>query len=179
MTAPTLDTAPDLPAPSGRPPLSALWAEMDELSPRQLHAVLRLRVDVFVVEQACAYPEIDGRDPAARHLLVTAPGEAGTSEMELAACLRLLRPEAPGAPLRIGRIVVAPDWRGTGLGDYLMRAALVEARRIAPDCPQALSAQAHLTAFYSGHGFVPVSETYLEDGIPHVDMLRDPACHHT
>ena len=174
----TLDT-PAPPAIAGRAPLTALWAEMGELTPRQLHDVLRLRVDVFVVEQACPYPEIDGRDPQARHLLVTAPGESGAGDAELAACLRLLRPEAAGAPLRIGRIVVAPAWRGTGLGDYLMHAALAEALRIAPDSPQALSAQAHLTAFYAGHGFSPVSETYLEDGIPHVDMLRDPACHGT
>lgn len=166
--------APAPPAIAGRAPLAALWAEMDELTPRQLHALLRLRVDVFVVEQACPYPEIDGRDPQARHLLVSAPSDTGSGDPELAACLRLLRPDAPGAPLRIGRIVVAPAWRGTGLGDYLMRAALAEARRIAPGHPQALSAQAHLTAFYSGHGFSPVSETYLEDGIPHVDMLRDP-----
>ncbi|MBC2860421.1 GNAT family N-acetyltransferase [Stappia sp. 28M-7] len=178
MTSPTLG-APALPAIAGRPPLAALWAEMDELSPRQLHAMLRLRVDVFVVEQACPYPEIDGRDPQARHLLVSAPGENGPDDENLAACLRLLRPQAAGEPLRIGRIVVAPAWRGTGLGDYLMRAALAEARRIAPGCPQALSAQAHLTAFYAGHGFMPVSETYLEDGIPHVDMLRDPASHDT
>lgn len=166
--------APDPPAIAGRAPLAALWAEMDELTPRQLHALLRLRVDVFVVEQACPYPEIDGRDPQARHLLVSAPGDTGSGDPELAACLRLLRPEAPGEPLRIGRIVVAPAWRGTGLGDYLMRAALGEAQRIAPGHPQALSAQTHLTAFYAGHGFSPVSETYLEDGIPHVDMLRDP-----
>ena len=176
MTARPVDD-PALPAIAGRPPLTAFWAEMDALSPRQLHDLLRLRVDVFVVEQACPYPEIDGRDPQARHLLVTAPGEGGAGETELAACLRLLRPEAPGEPLRIGRIVVAPAWRGTGLGDYLMRAALAEARRIAPGHPQALSAQAHLTTFYAAHGFVPVSETYLEDGIPHVDMLRDPAQH--
>lgn len=176
MTARPVDD-PALPAIAGRPPLTAFWAEMDALTPRQLHDLLRLRVDIFVVEQACPYPEIDGRDPHARHLLVSASCETG--ETELAACLRLLRPDAPGAPLRIGRIVVAPAWRGTGLGDYLMRAALAEARRIAPDHPQALSAQAHLTAFYAAHGFVPVSETYLEDGIPHVDMLRDPACHDT
>lgn len=178
----TRSTTLDMPAPpaiAGRAPLTALWAEMGELTPRQLHDVLRLRVDVFVVEQACPYPEIDGRDPHARHLLLSAPSESGEGDAELAACLRLLRPEAAGAPLRIGRIVVAPAWRGTGLGDYLMRAALAEAQRIAPDSPQALSAQAHLTAFYAGHGFTPVSETYLEDGIPHVDMLRDPACHGT
>lgn len=177
-SSPTLDM-PAPPAIAGRPPLTALWAEMDELTPRQLHDVLRLRVDIFVVEQACPYPEIDGRDPQARHLLVSAPSESSEGDAELAACLRLLRPQAPGEPLRIGRIVVAPAWRGTGLGDYLMRAALAEARRIAPNHPQALSAQAHLTAFYAGHGFSPVSETYLEDGIPHVDMLRDPASHDT
>jgi ElaA protein len=156
-------------APAEEHRLAALWADMDDLSPTRLHAVLRLRVDVFVVEQACAYAEIDGLDPLARHLLVE-DADSG----QLAAYLRLLPPEAGGG-VRLGRIVIAPARRGIGLGGYLMEEGLAEAARAFPGCDVELSAQAHLLKFYRSHGFEAVSETYLEDGIPHIDMRKAAA----
>lgn len=158
-------TAPATPAETAAG-LTALWADFADLTPERLHAVFRLRVDVFVVEQACAYAEVDGRDPTARHLLLEA------RDGSLAAYLRLLHPEAAGAPARLGRIVIAPTWRGRRLGGVLMRAGIEEAGRLHPDRAIELSAQAHLEKFYRAHGFETVSGTYLEDGIPHIDMRR-------
>ncbi len=143
-------------------PEAFLWRDFDDLRPAELHALLKLRCDVFVVEQDCAFPEIDGKDPLARHLLCY-------DGADLIGCLRIF---APGEAARIGRVVVAPSARGTGLGRRLMQAALdaIEARHGA--VPVALSAQTHLEAFYASLGFARVSETYLEDGIPHCDMRR-------
>jgi ElaA protein len=168
-----LTTLPDAPPVLvGKPPLTATWSGLSDLSPARIHALFRLRVDVFVVEQACPYPEIDGRDPDAEHLLLETPD--GT----LAACLRLLPPQGDGAP-RLGRIATARDWRGGGLGGYLLKAGIARACEQWPDRPVELSAQAHLQGFYAAHGFRPVSDIYDEDGIPHIDMRRpagiDPA----
>lgn len=153
-------------APAQEHRLAALWADLADLSPARLHAAFRLRVDVFVVEQACAYAEIDGLDPLARHLLVE-----DADNGQLAAYLRLLPPEA-GSGVRFGRIVIAPARRGIGLGGYLMAEGLAEAARAFPGRDVELSAQAHLLKFYRSHGFEAVSETYLEDGIPHIDMRK-------
>ncbi|WP_427025158.1 GNAT family N-acetyltransferase [Aureimonas ureilytica] len=142
-----------------------LWRRFDELTARELHDVLKLRCDVFVVEQRCAFAEIDGQDPAALHLLYR-EGEA------LAGCLRVFAPQGPSGAARIGRVATSPDHRGGGLGHRLMGEAV---RFCAEHWPQAaidLSAQSHLQSFYGKHGFQPVSETYLEDDIPHVDMRR-------
>lgn len=164
-----VDGVPAPPTVAGRVPLRAGWHAFDALSPARLYALLKLRVDVFVVEQACPYPEIDGRDAEARHFLL----ESGDGD--LAAYLRLFAPrtgDLTGDVARLGRIVTAPGWRGCGLGDYLMRAGLAECARLFPGHAVELSAQAHLQRFYAAHGFHCVSDIYPEDGIPHVDMRR-------
>ncbi|KTQ94188.1 acetyltransferase [Aureimonas ureilytica] len=141
------------------------WRRFDELTVRELHDLLKLRCDVFVVEQACAFAEIDGQDPAAFHLLRR---EAGF----LAGCLRVFAPERCGEPARIGRIATSPAHRGTGLGHRMMGEALDFCAENFAGADIVLSAQSHLQLFYGKHGFQPVSETYLEDDIPHVDMRR-------
>lgn len=148
--------------------LACHWKRFDALTLRELHDILRLRVQVFVVEQACAYAEIDGLDPDALHLLLT--GEKG----ELAAYLRLLRPLGE-ASVTLGRIVVAPAWRGRRLGGVLLRQGLAKAAECYPGRPVELSAQAHLRDFYAAHGFVAISDIYVEDGIPHVAMRFESA----
>ncbi|HZH27306.1 MAG TPA: GNAT family N-acetyltransferase [Azospirillaceae bacterium] len=142
-----------------------VWRDFDALTPRELHDLLRLRCDVFVVEQACAFPEIDGKDPAAAHLLAFAAGG------ELVGCLRLFAP-GPDKAARIGRVAVALVVRGTGLGRRLMAEALAEVDRRFGAVPVDLSAQAHLERFYGGFGFLRIAQDYLEDGIPHCDMRR-------
>ncbi|KAB8198382.1 GNAT family N-acetyltransferase [Lysobacter maris] len=158
------------------PELNWIAARFDELTPNRLYALLRLRSEVFVVEQACAYLDIDGKDhhPQAWHLLGEAP------DGRLAAYLRVL-PGGLGhgvdtfAEVSIGRVVTSPDWRGRRLGDPLMREGVALIERVWPGAPIRLGAQAHLQHFYARHGFQVASPEYLEDGIPHVEMLRDGA----
>lgn len=146
----------------GEAQLQFVWSEFDALAPRDLYAMLKLRVDIFVVEQKCPYPELDGKDLDARHLRVLDEGK-------LAASLRVLSPVDDGFA-RIGRVVVAPGYRGRKLGEQIMREAIAHCREYFPDRDIELSAQSHLRGFYGSFGFVVVSEEYLEDGIPHVDM---------
>lgn len=139
---------------------------MDEFGPRDLYAMLRMRVDVFVVEQKCPYPELDGKDIDALHLRLLIGDE-------LMASARLRPPHgAVDAAARIGRVVVSPAHRGKRLGEKLMVEAIAECERRFPSRPIALSAQSHLQRFYESFGFLPVSSEYLEDDIPHVDMQR-------
>lgn len=141
---------------------------LDELSPRDLYAMLKLRVDVFVVEQKCPYPELDGKDGDALHLRLLAG-------KELVACARIRKPAQSDPAARIGRVVVSPEHRGKKLGDRLMVEAIAQCERLYPQSPIKLSAQSHLQRFYGSFGFGPVSEEYLEDDIPHVDMQRPAA----
>jgi ElaA protein len=134
-----------------------------ELDPLILYAVLRLRVAVFVVEQRCAYQELDGRDldPTTSHYWMSAPGDP-------AAVLAYLRLLSEPRQRRIGRVCVAPSARERGLAGNLMRAALHDVG----DEPCVLAAQTHLAGFYAGFGFQPDGEPYDEDGIPHLPMRR-------
>lgn len=130
-----------------------------ELSADDVYDVLALRAQVFVVEQRCAYLDPDGADRGARHVLARVGGE-------LVGTARIL-----GPPWRIGRVVVDPGHRGSGLGRRLVTAAL----DVLPgDAPVRLSAQAHLTGFYAALGFRSDGPPHDEDGIPHVEMVRPP-----
>ena len=135
-----------------------------DLDAEDFYRMLRLRVDVFVVEQACAYPELDGRDleETTRHFWID------SADDYVLGYLRLL--EDPDGTLRIGRVCTAKDARGLGLARKLMRAAVAEIGRT----PSVLSAQTSALDFYRSFGFVEAGDEYLEDGIPHVDMRRDP-----
>ncbi|MFZ7086959.1 GNAT family N-acetyltransferase [Curtobacterium sp. RRHDQ10] len=123
-----------------------------------LHAILRLRQDVFVVEQGCAYPDIDGRDVEP----TTVQFWAGSDGVD--ATLRVLR--EPDDTERIGRVATAASARGAGLAGELMRAAIASCR----SGSIALDAQAHLEDWYGRFGFVRSGEGFLEDGIPHLPM---------
>jgi ElaA protein len=138
-------------------------ATFAQLDARTVYDLLRLRVDVFVVEQECPYPELDGRDiePGTRHLWLRRDGTP-------VAYLRVLAD--PGGVARIGRVVVARPARGAGLAGRLMTAALA----LVGDRPCVLAAQSHLTGFYARYGFTPDGDEFLEDGIPHVPMRRRP-----
>ncbi|MEV6447118.1 GNAT family N-acetyltransferase [Amycolatopsis sp. NPDC051716] len=133
-----------------------------ELTAAQLHDILRLRVDVFVVEQKAAYPELDGRDlrPDTRHLWFEDDGA-------VLAYLRVLLD--PGGIRRIGRVVTAAPARGAGLAARLMDAALTTPGEYV------LDAQTYVQGFYARYGFVPEGPEYTdEDGIPHIKMRRRP-----
>jgi ElaA protein len=141
-------------------------AGFDELSAGTLYALLRLRVDVFVVEQRCPYPELDGRDtePGTRHVWLASEG--GTGDGTPLAYLRIL--DEPDGTARIGRVCVAATARGAGLAGRLMRATLdlLGTRR------SVLDAQTYLAGFYAGLGYEQVGPEFVEDGIPHVPMRR-------
>lgn len=138
---------------------------LEGMEARLLHDILRLRVDVFVVEQHCAYPELDGLDAEAAHVVGRQAGGA------VVAYCRILPPGADGLP-HIGRVVVAPAHRGKGHGRQLMHEALQVVRLCHGSARSALAAQAHLQKFYAEFGFVATGPEYLLDGIPHVDMVR-------
>ncbi|SCF30278.1 ElaA protein [Micromonospora viridifaciens] len=142
-------------------PIESHVASFAELDARTFHDLLRLRIDTFVVEQSCPYPELDGRDvePGTRHLWLTRDGG-------VVAYLRILAD--PGGVARIGRVVVAPAARGAGLAGRLMTEALT----LIGDGPCVLEAQSHLAGFYAGHGFTQCGPGYVEDGIPHTPMRR-------
>jgi ElaA protein len=144
-------------------PITWTAIEFDRLSVHELHALLKLRTDVFVVEQQCPYPELDGRDPEALHML------GRTSNGALAAYARILPPDEHGMP-HIGRVVVDPAHRGKQLGRAVMEACLRELERIHGARRSAVSAQQHLQRFYASLGYVAVSAPYVWDGIPHIDM---------
>ncbi len=138
-----------------------------DLSKEQLYAVLKLRAAVFVVEQQCVYQDVDGQDLAGdNHHLMAWDGE------RLVAYLRLLDPPSQGGDVVIGRVVTAPEARGTGLGHQMLDRALKHAQQIWPQVPIYLSAQAHLQGYYGRYGFVVAGEEYLEDDIPHIGMRR-------
>jgi len=136
-------------------------AAFADLTVHELYALCRLRVDVFVVEQRCAYAELDGRDldTGTVHFLI------GPREAPLA-YLRLLT--EPGGQRRIGRVCTAPGARGRGWSRRLLEAALHEVG----DAPCVLDAQEHLVGLYGGFGFVPSGPGYDWDGVPHVPMRR-------
>jgi ElaA protein len=145
------------------------WSRFSELTTADLYAVVRLREAVFIVEQNCPYPDSDGRDPNAWHLL---GWEERSSGRALVAYARIFEPGVRYDEGSIGRVVTAPDVRGTGKGRALMAEALRRFDSLAPGQPIRIAAQRRLEDFYLGLGFRTVSDPYEEDGIIHVDMLR-------
>jgi ElaA protein len=141
---------------------AAGFAELDTTT---LYALLKLRTDVFVVEQRCAYPELDGRDaePGTRHLWFE------RNRVPIA-YLRLLSDVEEGTRVaRIGRVATVIQARGQGLAGKLLVAALAAAG----NTPCVLDAQTEVAAFYEKYGFKPTGPEFVEDGIPHVPMRRD------
>ena len=139
-----------------------------ELTVEQLFDVLKLRMDVFVVEQHCAYPELEeyDRHPETRHL------SGYNVSGQLLAYARILSPGLRYSEVNLGRVVVRVDSRKQGVGHQLLQKALQEISRCWPSQAIKISAQDYLQAFYEQYGFVRMSEVYLEDGIPHVEMFK-------
>jgi ElaA protein len=147
------------------------WNGFADLKVAELYEMLALRQQVFVLEQTCLYPDIDGLDTGAHHLL---GWRTVDGRRTLAACLRCLAPGAKYDEMSLGRVVTAPSERGTGLGRELVAQGIAYAARLHPGHAIRIGAQAHLERFYGGFGFVTVSAPYDEDGIMHVDMVRQP-----
>lgn len=139
------------------------WQRLDDMQVLQLYRLLALREAIFVVEQECAYQELDGLDEAAWHLTAWLDDQP-------VACLRLLPPGVEGQDARIGRVAVAMGWRKAKLGQELMSRGISKVLDDYPSATLSLSAQTYLRRFYESLGFGVTGEGYLEDGIPHLPM---------
>jgi len=137
----------------------------DELTNHEMYNMLRLRCDVFVVEQNCPYLDLDNKDQKGFHLLYYV-------DNKLAGVTRLLPKGVSYDEVSIGRVVIAKSHRGLGLGVKLMEASIEGCEEKFGKGPIRISAQYHLSKFYQSLGFVEQGEVYDEDGIPHIGMLR-------
>jgi ElaA protein len=137
----------------------------EDMRVSELYEVLRLRSDVFVVEQKCVYQDMDGLDQQAMHLL-------GVQDGELVAYARCFEPGVKFAEASIGRVLVRASSRSIGLGHALMEQAVLATSQVWGPQAIRIGAQAHLAAYYARHGFMDVGKPFVEDGIPHLEMLR-------
>ncbi|MES2048434.1 MAG: GNAT family N-acetyltransferase [Pseudomonadota bacterium] len=141
-------------------------AAFSELSAAQLYAILKVRSEVFVIEQNCVYQDIDCLDLECRHLI------AWTEDQQVAAYLRIVPPGLKYAEISLGRVVSSKTARGTGIGKQLLAKAMAFIETEHPGAAVRIQAQAYLENFYQSFGFVTVSDVLLEDGIPHFMMLK-------
>jgi len=136
----------------------------EELTTQELYEIIRLRIAIFVVEQNCPYQDADKKDEKSFHLM-------GYKNNELLAYARILPPGISYPDVSIGRVVSSSTVRGKGIGKLLMTQALAEIKNKFGSTSVRISAQSYLINFYSSFGFISVGEEYLEDNIPHQEML--------
>jgi len=146
------------------PEITTEWRRFDELMAGELYELLRFRQSIFVVEQRSSYPDLDGLDHEAWHLLLW-------SEGALVGYLRLIP-----RPLRVGRVAVAAPLRRRGLARRLMEEALLLCREQYPGVPVVLTAQAYLVPFYGSFGFERTGEPFEDFGLTHIDMELPARC---
>lgn len=146
---------------------SLVWRidSFEELDIIKLYKILRLRAEIFVVEQNAAYLDLDNKDQKALHI----QGYAGD---ELVAYCRIFRRGDYFEEASVGRVVVATKHRRYGYGHVLMRKAIDALSEIWQETRITISAQLYLKEFYESHGFAKTSEVYMEDGLPHIEMKR-------
>jgi len=138
----------------------------ETLSVNELYDILRLRSEIFVVEQNCVYLDLDGKDKKALHLF-------GEFEGKIVAYSRLFKPGISFENASIGRVVVDANYRDKKWGHDLMREAISGIQSHFGESKITIGAQLYLKKFYESHGFVQTSEMYLEDDIPHIEMKRE------
>ena len=136
-----------------------------DLTKTELHEMMILRQQVFVVEQDCPYQDADEKDKDSHHLLAYI-------DDSLVAYLRLVKPGVSYKEMSFGRIVTAQNQRGTGLGIALMNEGIEQSKQLYGTSVNRISAQSHLLPFYQKFGFESTGKEYLEDGIPHTEMLK-------
>jgi len=138
----------------------------ESLSVNELYAILKLRSEIFVVEQNCVYLDLDGKDKLALHLF-------GEFQGKIVAYSRLFKPGISFDNASIGRVVVDANYRDRKWGHNLMREAIAGIQLHFGESKITIGAQLYLKKFYESHGFVQTSEMYLEDDIPHIEMKRE------
>ncbi len=141
------------------------WKGFNELTAEEMYTVLCVRQEVFVLEQECLYLDADGKDRQSFHLM-------GFDGVELVAYARIVEPSVSYTEVSIGRILTSKKARGTGAGIELMNVALAKIEAIYGKVPVRISAQSYLLKFYGKFGFESTGKEYLEDDIPHTEMLR-------
>jgi len=141
-----------------------IYKSFDQLTIKELYAILQLRNEVFVVEQNCVYQDIDGKDLRSFHLMAF-------DDDVLAAYSRILPPGLSFEEASIGRVITAPNYRAKGIGITLIEKAIAEVGNTFEGKPIKIGAQLYLKKFYEGFGFVQTNEIYLEDGIEHIEMV--------
>lgn len=144
--------------------MDLILTEFHHLTLKQLHDLMLLRQQVFIIEQNCFYQDIDGADDKAEHLLIYEEGE-------LAGYLRIFAPEVKYTEACIGRIVVKPTFRGTHIGKKLIETGIKHILEKYPSQNIRIEAQSALQKYYKNYGFEPDGEVYLLDGIDHIEMV--------
>lgn len=137
----------------------------NELTPQQLYEIIKLRNEVFVVEQNCVFQDADDKDQDAFHFMAWAGDD-------LAGYTRLLKPGLAYEQMSIGRVVTSPKYRGSGTGKELMTGSIRKCYELFGKGDIKIGAQLYLKKFYESFGFGQVGEGYLEDGIPHIYMIK-------
>jgi ElaA protein len=137
-----------------------------ELNTIELYQILQLRAEVFVVEQDCVYQDVDGKDQKSLHVY-------GTKNNKIVAYTRIFKPGDYFKNASIGRVVVVASERKYGLGHNLMKASILAIKNYFKADKITISAQVYLKNFYESHGFHQIGKDYLEDGIPHIEMLKN------
>jgi ElaA protein len=139
--------------------------KFDELSVYELYSILRLRSEVFVVEQNCVFQDMDNKDQSSWHLM-------GWEKNVLVAYTRLVPPGISYEMASIGRVITLQSTRGSGIGKQLMEKSIEQAERLFGKAPIKIGAQLYLREFYQSLGFMQSSDVYDEDGIDHIEMIR-------
>lgn len=137
----------------------------NDLTPKELYAILRLRSEVFVVEQNCVFLDMDHKDQECHHLM-------GILNNQLVAYTRLVPPGHIYEQPSIGRVVTAPEIRNSGIGKELIRRSIAGIQKLYGNTPIKIGAQLYLKRFYESFGFEQISNVYMEDGIEHIYMLK-------
>jgi len=155
--------------------LAWVVCQFDAMTVHQVHSLLRLRQQIFIIEQECIFPEIDGLDPVCTHLLAL---DAKSNGKDVLAAARIVAPgidpdhTEQGDRPAIGRVVTSERLRGQGVGRELMERAIALCDQQFVSKPIYLNAQLYLREFYQGLGFIQFGDEYIEDGIPHICMER-------
>jgi len=142
--------------------------EFKNLTLDEFHNILQLRINVFVVEQDCPYPELDDKDKIAYHFFAFAENDP----LQIIAYTRIFKPGDYYKEAAIGRVVVHPDFRKEGLGFQLMKESINRIEALFQTKKIKIGAQTYLQKFYESLGFKKVGDDYLEDGIPHIYMIK-------
>jgi ElaA protein len=146
--------------------LNWVFKSFEELTTIELYSILQLRNEVFVVEQNCVYQDIDGKDKKSFHLMAW-------QDDQLTAYTRLVPPGISFIEASIGRVITSPKYRGLGIGITLMEKSIHHTLQSYTTNKIRIGAQLYLKKFYEGFNFVAQGDEFLEDGIPHIEMLLE------